>query len=180
MGEDGTWVDYTVTYLELNTRPEGPRKPVPALPGLMILRAEDPPVRWFLHLYDSVGATLEWTDWHRRSAADLEAFVSDPKVSIYTAMMSGWTAGFFMLDHRKPGICDLAYFGLVPEAQGRGLGSYLLDTAIRTGWTSDGVEQMTVNTSTLDGPRALPLYQKAGFQPVARKELRRRVADPAS
>ncbi len=167
------WLDYTVTYLEMTTRPEGPRRPAPILPGLMLLKAEAPPARWFLHLYDSVGSALEWTDWHRRPVAELEAFIGDPKVAIFTAMMQGWTAGFFMLDWRQDEECNLAYFGLAPEAQGRGLGTYLLDVAIRTGWERPSVTRMTVETCTLDGPRALPMYQKAGFAPIRREQKRR-------
>ncbi|MEM7547416.1 MAG: GNAT family N-acetyltransferase [Pseudomonadota bacterium] len=167
------WLDYTVTYLEMTTRPEGPRRPMPALPGFMVLRAEAPPARWFLHLYDSVGEGHEWTDWHRRPVAELEAFIADPEVAIFTVMIQGWTAGFFMLDWRKAGQCDLAYFGLAPEAQGRGIGAYLLDTAIRTGWAEKGVTRMTVETCTLDDPRALPMYQRAGFSPIGREDKRR-------
>lgn len=89
-------------------------------------------------------------------------------------MLQGWTAGFFMLDWREPGRAELAYFGLAPEARGRRLGSWLLRTAILTGWDRKGVERMTVHTNTLDGPRALPLYQRMGFVPIRREEARRR------
>jgi GNAT superfamily N-acetyltransferase len=74
-------------------------------------------------------------------------------------MGQGWPQGFFLLDWRSAGRCDLAYFGLVPQAVGRGLGSWLLQSAILTGWARDGVEKMTVNTCTLDHPRAL-IYSK--------------------
>lgn len=167
---EGRLLDYTVTYLEMTAKPEGPRPPAPAVPGFALIRAEDPPARWFLHLYDSVGSALEWTDWHRRPLRELEFFISDPDVSIFTVMMKGWTAGFFMLDWRKPGECDLAYFGLAPEAHGLGLGKWMLGEAIRTGWAREGVQRMTVETCTLDGPRALPLYQRAGFIPIGREE----------
>lgn len=59
-GEDGDWLDYTITYLEMTARPEWPHPPAPRQPGLALIRAEDPPARWFLHLYDSVGADHEW------------------------------------------------------------------------------------------------------------------------
>ena len=172
----GEEIAYTVTYLEMTSHPTFPTPHPPLLPGLSLIRAEDPPVRWFLHLYDSVGEAHEWTDWHQKSRAEQEAFVSDPAVSIHTLFLKGWTAGFFMLDRREAGVCDLAYFGLAPEAQGLGLGKYLLQTAILTGW-ADGPEQapvkMTVNTNTLDGARALPLYQRMGFSPVRREEMTR-------
>ncbi|QIE56206.1 GNAT family N-acetyltransferase [Pikeienuella piscinae] len=174
--EAGKWLDYTVTYLEMTTRPEGPRPPAPNLPGLALIQAEDPPPRWFLHLYDSVGADYEWTDWRRRSEEELRALIAGPDALIYTAMVKGWTAGFFMLDWREKGTCDLAYFGLAPEAQGLGLGRWLLGEAIRAGWARPGVNRMVVETCTLDSPRALPLYQRMGFAPVRRVEKRRRAA----
>lgn len=171
-----TWLDYTVTRLEMTARPEGPRPPAPNLPGFALLQAVDPPTRWFLHLYDSVGADHEWTDWRRRPEAELRAFIAGPDALIYTAMAKGWTAGFFMLDWREKGTCELAYFGLTPEARGLGLGRWLLDDAIRTGWARSGVNRMLVETCTLDSPRALPLYQRMGFTPVRREEKRRRAA----
>lgn len=170
----GDWLDYTVTYLEMASKPDWPRPVSPRAPGLALIRAEDPPARWFLHLYDSVGEGHEWTDWRSRPREALEAFIGDPEVAIFTAMIKGWTAGFFMLDWREKGRAELAYFGLAPEAQGRGLGPWLLATAILTGWDRPGVERMTVNTCSLDSPRALPLYQKMGFVPVRREAARRR------
>lgn len=177
----GEWLDYTVTYLEMSERPTWPHPRPPSLPGLALIRAEDPPPRWFLHLYDSVGADYEWTDWHRRPAEELEAFVSDPNVAIFALMLKGWTAGFFMLDWREGGVCDLAYFGLTPEARGAGLGGWFIRTAILSAWDRPGVEKLTVNTCSLDHPRALPMYQKMGFAPVRREAARRlRAAEVAS
>lgn len=173
---EGRWLDYTVTFLEMTAAPEGPRPPAPGLAGLALIRSENPPGRWFLHLYDSVGAAYEWTDWHRRPAEELTAFLTDPAVELYTLMLKGWSAGFFMLDWRKPGECELVYFGLTPEAEGMGLGKWLLSEAIRTGWAKKAVRKMTVETCTLDGPRALPLYQKMGFSPVRREDRRRRAS----
>ena len=118
----------------------------------------------------------EWQDRFDQAEADpaaLQAFVRDPDVVIWTAMGHGWPQGFFMLDWRKAGVCDLAYFGLVPQAVGAGWGRALLETALLTGWAREGVAKMTVNTCTLDHPRALSLYQKLGFTPVAREERRR-------
>lgn len=167
------WLDYTRTYLEMTARPTFPAPHAPLIHGLALMRAEDPPARWFLHLYRSVGERHEWTDWLDAPRAELEAFVGDKNVAIFTLMLQGWSGGFFMLDWREKGVCDLANFGLTREAQGRGVGEWLLKTAILTAWEHDGVEKMTVNTCTLDDPRALPLYQKVGFAPVAREEDRR-------
>lgn len=177
-GGGEVWLDYVVTYLEMDVRPDFAHPHPPAAKGLALIRAEDPPARWFLHLYDSVGADHHWADWHEKPRDELRAFVSDPDVAIYTAMIRGFTGGFFMLDWREKGVAELAYFGFAPEARGLGIGSWLLKTAILTGWERPGVEKMTVNTCTLDSPRALPLYQRMGFSPVRREDKRRRVEAP--
>ncbi len=173
----GTEVSFTVTYLEMSDRPAyGPAQ----LPGdIRLERAIDPPVWFFLSLYDAVGREYEWQDRFDQAEVDpvaLQAFVRDPDVVIWTAMKHGWPHGFFMLDWREAGICDIAYFGLVPQAVGAGLGRALLQTAIATGWTREDVEKMTINTCTLDHPAALPLYQKMGFAPVRRQERTRVLA----
>ncbi|MEM6973401.1 MAG: GNAT family N-acetyltransferase [Pseudomonadota bacterium] len=162
---------YTVTYLEMSARPRVPIPPAPTGAALAILAAEAPPVDWFLYLYRTVGAAWQWSDWLKAPRADLEAFVGDPQVRIHTLMVDGWPGGFFMLDHRRLGVTDLAYFGLVPQAIGRGLGHWLLATAVDAAWATPGTVRVTVNTCTLDHPRALGLYQRIGFSPV-RQEVR--------
>ena len=76
----------------------------------------------------------------------------------------------------EAGVIDLAYFGMVPEVVGRGLGSWLMKTAILTAWDQPGATKVTVNTCTLDHPRALALYQKNGFTPVRREDKSRILA----
>ncbi len=169
----GERVDYVVTWLEMTERPAFPRPSLPAGPVSALVAADAPPAWYFLSLYDAVGAAYEWTDQHRRDPKDLDRFLKHPDVVLYTLLRAGWPHGFFLLDGRSEGVCDLSYFGLVPEAQGRGLGRYLLQTALHVAWDRPGVERVTVNTNSLDHPRALPLYQKAGFVPVRRTEASR-------
>ena len=176
--EPGESVDYVVTYLEMTTRPSAPVPPVPAGQIVALVKADGPPADYFLYLYGQVGHDYEWTDWLRRDRTELEAFVGDPKVELFTLLVEGWPGGFFMLDTREDGNCDLAYFGLVPQAIGRGIGRWLLGAAVHMGWDRPGVDRMTVNTNTLDHPRALALYQKAGFSPVRREEARRVLSRP--
>jgi GNAT superfamily N-acetyltransferase len=64
---------------------------------------------------------------------------------------------------------ELAYFGLIPDYIGRGLGGFLLATAIDIAW-SKPIERLWVHTNTLDHPRALPLYQQLGFVPYAQEK----------
>jgi GNAT superfamily N-acetyltransferase len=168
--QPGETVGYTVTYLEMAERPEAAVPPMPMGPSLALLAAREPPVDYFLYLYTAVGAGYEWTDWLNRPQAEREVFLADPNVELFTLMVNGWPGGFFILDTRERGTCDLALFGLVPQAVGRGLSGWFLGSAIRIGWDRPGVRRMTVNTNTLDHPRALALYQKMGFVPVRRED----------
>lgn len=172
----GDSVEVTITHLEMAARPAQPIPHMPAGAPSMLVAAENPPVWYFLQIYDAVGADYEWTDQHRRGAAELESFLGDPRVTLCTLIRSGWPHGFFILDAREDGVCDLAYFGLVAEAMGLGLGSFLLATAVHMAWDQPGTARVTVNTNTLDHPRALPLYQKIGFQPTRREVVTRVLA----
>lgn len=169
----GTEVDYTITYLEMVERPSYDWPHMPANIAASLLHAEVPPVWYFLSLYDAVGRDYAWEDMHELPEQTLADMLHDPKVELFTLINKGWPHGFFLLDTREEGTCDLAYFGLVPEAVGSGLGTFLLRTAILTGWDRPGVEKMTVNTCTLDHPRALQMYQKNGFTPVRREDRTR-------
>ena len=168
----GTEVAYTITYLEMTDRPAYGFPPLPASHPGSLLRAEAPPVWYYLALYDAVGRHYAWED-HTETSEALEAWLSDPKVELFSFIAHGWPQGFFVLDSRAGDTCDLSYFGLAPEAVGKGLGTFLLRTAVLTAWEREGVTRLTVNTNTLDHPRALQNYQKNGFTPVRREERTR-------
>lgn len=155
------WIETTVTYLEMREQPTRPSVPAP-LGKLAILRAEHPPVSFYRYLYNTVGEAWYWSERRALDDAALGAIVHDPKVNIYVLYVAGVPAGYVELDRRREREVELAYFGLVPEFTGRGLGSYLLDWAVHAAWAG-APERVWVHTCTLDHPRALPLYQRAGF-----------------
>ncbi len=175
----GTEVPFTITYLEMT---QNPGITAPALPADVRLdMAVNPPPWYFLALYDAVGRDYEWRDRFNQPEDELAAFVQHPDLQIWTAIRNGWPAGFFCLDFSEDGVCDLAYFGMVPQAVGGGLGGLLLQTAVAKGWRA-GISKMTVNTCTLDHPRALHLYKRIGFVPIATETRTRtlhRDRDPA-
>ncbi len=166
-------VEYTVTYLEMDARPDWTQSPAPE--GVTVIRAHNPAVHFFFYLYGTVGAAYEWTDMHEWAADDLRAFVQDEAMHVYVAYKHGTPAGFVMLDFRKANLCDVAYFGLIPEFVGGGLGGWLLREGVGIAWDA-GISKVTVNTCTLDHPSALPLYRKVGFVPVRNEEHVRDVA----
>ena len=168
--QPGETVPYTVTHLEMTARPLSPIPHMPTGMALALIAADNPPVEYFLYLYSAVGTEHEWTDWLQRTHQECEAFISDPRIEFFSLMVDGWPGGFFVLDTRQRGVCDLKLFGLIPQAMGRGLSAWLLGSAMHMGWDRPGVALMTVNTNTFDHPRALALYQRMGFVPVRREE----------
>ena len=168
-------LDVEITHLEMRARPERPRLPTPAGPALALIRAERPTLSFYRYLYDTVGGPWLW--YERRVMADevLAAILRDPKVQVTVLYSGGVPAGFYELDARIPGSVELAYFGLVPEFIGRRLGPFLLDRAIEAAW-SQKPERIWVHTCTLDHPKALALYQRAGFTPFRRDRIR--IKDP--
>jgi GNAT superfamily N-acetyltransferase len=54
---------------------------------------------------------------------------------------------------------------LLPEFIGRGYGGYLLNAIVDLAWSAGPCGRLWVHTCDLDHPRALGVYQKAGFQP---------------
>ena len=159
----GDQISYNVFYLEMSKPPDfdWPQKPAG---DIFLLPSIKPSVRYFFDLYAAVGSEYEWTDKYEVPTKEISDFISHPRVRMFTFFKDGWTAGFFILDSRREGICDLAYFGLVPEATGCGYGDYLLKFAVKESWGVTGMQLLTVNTNTLDHPGALPLYKKVGFK----------------
>jgi GNAT superfamily N-acetyltransferase len=162
-------VTTTVTYLEMTAEPFL-QVPPPSKIKLMLVRAENPTVGFYRYLYDAVGESFHWVDRKRLSDTDLAAIIQHEKVEVWVAYANGQPAGYFEIDARQePAEVELQYLGLLPEFQRLGLGKWLLAEAIRACWARKP-ERVIVQTCTLDGPAALPLYQKMGFVPYGREE----------
>ncbi|MEO0392885.1 MAG: GNAT family N-acetyltransferase, partial [Pseudomonadota bacterium] len=142
----------TVTYLGMDTAPTGPVMPPPYGQKLALIRAEQPSLSFYRYLYDTVGEPWLWYDRRRMATHVLKETIIDDRVEIFVLYASGVPAGFAELDCRQEKITDLAYFGLIPDYIGRGLGPFLLDSAIRRAWDRE-IDQLTVNTCSFDHPK---------------------------
>ncbi len=165
-------LECTVTYLEMGAPPELPplAPPTDSRLKLALLRAERPSVSFYRYLYDAVGGPWLWTDRKALSDEQLAAIIQDDEVEIYLLYANGVPAGYAELDMRGRPEVNLAYFGLLPEFIGQGLGAYFLNWTVRRAW-EHGPSRFTVNTNNFDHPRALPLYQKMGFVARARRTV---------
>ena len=157
-----------VTFLDMKARPDIV-PPSVSCGKIAILRATAPAVHFYRYLYDTVGHTHYWVDRKKLSDEELEALLQDPGFYLYVLYVDGCPAGMAEFDFRPMPTGQLAYFGLVTDYIGRGLGHYFLFQSVLLAWDRP-ITKLKVNTCTLDHPRALPLYQRAGFIPYAREE----------
>jgi GNAT superfamily N-acetyltransferase len=153
--------DVIRTYLELTDPAAIAPAAAPRTDGHLRIDRIDPPDgtinRWF---YERVGADHHWTDHAGRTDADWQAWAE--QVETWVATIDGARAGYYELHETDAASVELAYFGLLPDAQGQGLGGHLLTHALRRGFTKR--PRVWVHTCTLDGEHALPNYRARGLR----------------
>jgi GNAT superfamily N-acetyltransferase len=153
-------VQLLVTYMEMRTRPTGEPLPSPvenAAFALERLEAEQ-----FLSLYRAVGETLRWDQRLRMPAEALDAFLRSPSTAIYVLRIDGRAVGLCEFDRVDTADIELTHFGLIPDMQGRRLGPYLLDAALRAVWDR-APQRIWLHTDEWDHSKAQDTYRRAGF-----------------
>jgi hypothetical protein len=157
-----------VTHLEMTARP-APR-PAPPLVGAEVIPVANPETGWYRSLFDRVGGQ-DWL-WFSRLAMDdakLSAILTDPGVAVHVLRREGREDGFFELDFRQPGLCELAFLGVAPNALGTGAGRLMMNKALAAAWARP-ITALRVHTCTFDHPAALDFYRRSGFS-VTRREV---------
>lgn len=167
-------IETVVTYLEM-TAPPPLRPPRQPAHPVALLRLQKPSAKFYRYLYGAVGEPWLW--YERRALTDeqLLPLIRAAGIEISVLYADGEPAGYFEMDVGDPADVNLAYFGLVPHFIGHGLGGFLLGRAVDEAWRR-GAKRLWVHTCTLDHPRALALYQKAGFVPY--KQETKVIDDP--
>jgi len=154
-------VRVTTWFLEMTDPGRLPPAPAPD-PDLEIRRAELPSPELSRMLYAGVGADWYWTDrlpwtwerWHE--------WLDRSELETWVAYVRGTPAGFVELERAADAV-EIASFGLLPAFIGRGIGTRLLDRAIRRAWEL-APRRVWVHTCSLDGPAALRTYQGRGLE----------------
>lgn len=157
-----TTTEVTRTYLEMCA----PSELRMALANDRLIRIEQRPdcsVELFRTLYVEVGRNYHWIDRLPWTDEDIRAHLAQPENSIWLMTYDNETAGYFELRKCEDGSTEIAYFGLMPQFIGRGLGKHLLTRAVEQAW-QDGANRVWLHTCTLDDPAALPNYLNRGFR----------------
>ena len=121
----------------------------------------------YREIYHRVGAEWLWFSRLRMSDEALWSILASPQVHALLLKGPEGPAGLLELDFRYAEAPELAFFGLVSEAVGEGLGRALMSEALRRARDA-GATVLNVHTCTLDHPKALSFYCSAGFRPVKR------------
>jgi GNAT superfamily N-acetyltransferase len=166
-------IDVERTYLEM-TSPDALRAPARMPDGMRVERASECTASFFRYLYAEVGRDYRWTDRLGWTDAEIDAYLASGAVAVHVAYVGGTPAGYFELVRHPDGSREIAYFGLLREFHGRGLGKALLTRAIEEAWHG-GPPRVWLHTCTLDGAAALPNYVARGFTPY--RTERYQVAD---
>jgi GNAT superfamily N-acetyltransferase len=114
-------------------------------------------------LYTAVGGYWYWTDrleWTYQQWLD---YLNRREVQTWIGYVQGTPAGYFELEKQRGDDVEIAYFGLLAQFIGKGLGGRLLTSAVEQAWAM-GARRVWVHTCTLDGPTALSNYLARGFR----------------
>ncbi|MDA0837504.1 MAG: GNAT family N-acetyltransferase [Planctomycetota bacterium] len=152
----------TVYYLEMN-HPSELQATCEDVPEFNLMQAKIPCPELNRFLYTAVGGEWNWVDRLPWSYQKWQACLSRPGYETWVATMSGTPAGYFELEPMEEGRAEIAYFGLLPQFIGQGIGGLLLSSAIKRAWQIAD-RRVCLNTCTEDHPVALAFYQKHGFR----------------
>src|SRR5690242_15213677 len=132
----------TTWYLE-QTAPGDlrPARPLPASSGVRIEAADlrGPQAAEFgRFLYSAVGGDCSWTDRLPWPVERWRTHLARPGCELWVAHEDGTEgaapAGYMELDAQDDGVVEIAYFGLLPDFRGRGLGGHLLSHGTARAW----------------------------------------------
>lgn len=155
-------IELVTTYLEMH------QAPTLAPSGLDVRPVERPSVSFFRYLYNTIGDGVNGYWWVRRQMndAELERIITRPDSAIFVLYEGGSPAGFYELDLTDPTNIEVAFFGILPEFQGRRFGHRLMEHALQNAW-GRGPGRVWLHTCNFDSPQALTTYIKAGFKVYA-------------
>lgn len=150
------------TYLQMQNPADHRAAPLQD-PRIRIEQVKDCPASFYRYLYREVGGNYHWVDRLNWSDQEIREHISQPGISVWVLYCEGSPAGYFQLQWHDDQSIEIAYFGLLPEFHGQGLGKQLLSFAVERAWELHP-QRVWLHTCTLDDPAAVPNYVKRGFQ----------------
>ncbi|SIT77237.1 Acetyltransferase (GNAT) domain-containing protein [Yoonia rosea] len=154
-------VPAVVTYLEMSAPAITGDMPFPD--GITATR-EVPTIADYRALFRAVGAPWLWSSRLMLDAEELSAILARETTEVWVIRKGSDPIGLVELAFQGAKDCELAYFGIIKEATGQGLGGPMMALAQSRAFARN-ITRFYVHTCNWDDPRALRFYQKAGFVP---------------
>ena len=151
----------TTYHLEMN-RSEDLKPKEAHIDGMRVERVCIPSPELNRFFYVTVGQRSQWIDRLVWSEKDWINWAKRDELQTWVLYVKGAPAGYFELEFQD-GNVEIAFFGLLPQFIGLGIGGHLLTQAVRNAWKM-GAKRIWVHTCTLDHPHALANYQARGFK----------------
>ncbi|HST30201.1 MAG TPA: GNAT family N-acetyltransferase [Chthoniobacterales bacterium] len=144
-----------------------------------IQELKEPNWKFNREMYFKVGEQWRWIDKRPWTDAQWKEYASDPNLRTFAGYGGESLIGFYELKRsaaapftrhssqvtRHIADVEIAYFGLLPEFIGRGLGGALLTSAIENAWAwMPAPSRIWVHTCNRDHPSALNNYKARGFK----------------
>ena len=150
------------TYLEMRSRDQLRPKRVDARFQIREKRNRD--WRFNRDLYFRVGERWDWIDKRPWTDEQWKEYAAAAELRTFAGYCDDALVGYYELRRDTEGGVEIAYFGLLPEWIGRGLGGALLTSAIEGAWRMEpNTSRVWVHTCNRDHPQALANYQARGM-----------------
>jgi GNAT superfamily N-acetyltransferase len=117
-------------------------------------------------LYFRIGEQWDWIDRRPWTDDQWKEYTTAPELRTFAGYYDEAVAGYYELRGDSEGGIEIAYFGLLPEFIGRGLGGTLLTSALEEAWSpssGNAPARVWVHTCNRDHPQALANYQARGM-----------------
>jgi GNAT superfamily N-acetyltransferase len=115
------------------------------------------------NMYIQVGAPWKWTDRLVWSDKEWQEYASNRNIETILAFAGGKEIGYAELRNDLPREVQIEYFGLLPDAMGKGYGGHFLSRIVKTCWMKCP-GRVWVHTCSDDAPHALANYLARGFK----------------
>ena len=131
--------------------------------NLEVFLEKKPTIDFCKFLYKEVGRDFFWRDRLKWRDQDWLDYISNDFFKLYILKKNNELAGYYesLYDPKIPSM-EIAYFGILKEFFGKGIGGHLLTDAILTSFNQK-IDKVWVHTCTLDHPNALKNYLARGM-----------------
>jgi hypothetical protein len=169
-------MEVEVTTTELEMMSPGEFQPKSLDRNDLLVKKVEIPMPVINHFFFvNVGRPWKWYSRLKWTFSDWKALVEKETTTTWIGYIKGSPFGYIELDRQDDSV-EIAFFGLLPQFIGMGLGGFLLSEAIRLAWELEP-KRVWVHTCTLDHKNALNNYLARGLSICNAKTVIEQVPD---